>query len=201
MLTKRKRVFAYCIPLMPIIMEVCVRRRTKMKKQYVLAMLLLLSFGVVSTMAFSSTTRTATLGIWDIAAGTGTVGITADSQSIKAYGLGTIQFTWTWSVSSPPTDAIAYITIPGGSGNIDFQDGTLTFLSVTSGGLSGDLFGTVAVDDSIIELSMNQITDGEACTIKIQGPGIVSDVTGIFMTIEEITVGSDAVLLKKEAEY
>ena len=174
-----------------------------MKKEYVLAMFLLIGLGTISTMAFTVNTEAATLGLYEIDdSGTEVIGITSSSGVIKAFGKNLVEYSWTWSNSGAAVDATAYIMFTTASG---FEDLGPTNIDVgvstkVQGGswvaVSGEADG-----DTVLKFDLDLVADADSFQVRINGADVATTNTGIFISIEEgTTVGADLGVTYAESE-
>jgi len=174
-----------------------------MKKEYILAMFLLIGLGTISTMAFTVNTEAATLGLYEIDdSGTEVIGVTGSSGVIKAFGPNLIEYSWTWSNTGAAVDATAYVMFTTASGSEDLGpsniDGGVSFK------VEGGSWVNVASEangDTILQLDLDLIADADSCQVRINGADVATTNTGIFISIEEgTTVGADAGITIAESE-
>ena len=181
----------------------CLVFRLKMKKEYILAMFLLIGLGTVSTMAFTVNTEAATLGLYEVDdSGTEVIGITGSSGTIKAFGKNLIEYSWTWTNSGAAVDATAYLMFTTASGFEDLGPSNI------DGGVSFKVEGGSWVDvsaeadgDTVLQMDLDLIAASDSFQVRINGADVATTNTGIFISIEEgTTVGADAGITIAESE-
>jgi len=149
-------------------------------------MLLLMGFGVVSTMAFTVDPLTDDLALWDATAIGGQV--SASAVDLQAYGKTNLKVTITLEVTTDLDDAIvSLVFLDSGGLEIDME-GMDSIWYAFPGASEVELTG-MAVGDEVLDVTLGEISTDDQLVIRLRdsSTNIVERVETVFISIKDTT--------------